>query len=236
MDDTPNLVLPLVQASQAQKHVTVNEALVRLDAVAQLVLAARDVAVPPVGAAPGGCYAVPVGATGDWAGQDGRVAVADNGGWSFLDPRAGWRAWDAAAGAALVHDGADWRLSGLAVAPSGAGARFRTVEAEHEVVPGPDNVTAVEVPAGVTLFAVGARVTEALTGTAATWRLGQAGATDRFGAGLGLGLGSFGEGILGQPQGYYAPTPLVITGEGGALAGGRMRFALHYVSYDLPGA
>ena len=39
MVKTANLELPLVQAAQAQKHVTVNEALALLDAAAQLRLA-----------------------------------------------------------------------------------------------------------------------------------------------------------------------------------------------------
>lgn len=38
MANSPNIELPFVEAAQAQKHVTVNESLLRLDAVSQLVL------------------------------------------------------------------------------------------------------------------------------------------------------------------------------------------------------
>ena len=38
MAETAKLTLPLLEAAQAQKHVTVNEALVRLDAAAHLTL------------------------------------------------------------------------------------------------------------------------------------------------------------------------------------------------------
>ena len=38
MTDTANLLLPLLQAAQAQKHVTVNEALLRLDALVQQIM------------------------------------------------------------------------------------------------------------------------------------------------------------------------------------------------------
>jgi hypothetical protein len=236
MDETPNLGLPLVMPSQAQKHVTVNEAMLRLDAAAQLVLEDVGRTEPPAGPPEGARFAVGAGATGDWAGQDGRVAVAENGGWAFLDPRPGWRAWDTGTGRALLRVGGAWLPEGLSRAPSGAAARFVTVEAVHGIVAGPDNVTAVAIPARVTLFAVSARVTDAIGGTAVSWRLGEAGATDRFGAGLGLSAGSYADGLLSQPTAYYAPSALVITGEGGDLGGGAVRLALHYLAYDLPGA
>jgi len=53
MTETNQFQLPLVQASQAQKHVTVNEALARLDAAAQLRLESIVIAVPPVTATDG---------------------------------------------------------------------------------------------------------------------------------------------------------------------------------------
>ena len=236
MSETANLALPLVQASQAQKHVTVNEAMVRLDAVSQLVLASMTLGTPPAEPAEGACYAVAPGATGDWAGRDGQIAVADNGGWAFLAPAAGWRAWDAGAAQPLVHDGTAWRATGFGQGASGAGARFVTEEAVHAIVPGPENTLAASIPARVTLFAVSARVTSEISGTATSWRLGEAGATDRFGSGLGLQAGSYADGLLGQPQAYYSASPLVITGEGGDLAGGEIRVAMHYLAYTLPGS
>jgi len=236
MDNTPNLALPLVQASQAQKHVTVNEALVRLDAAAQLVLEELSLDTPPAEAEEGSCYGIGPAPSGDWAGQAGRVAVADNGGWSFLDPRPGWRGWDAGEGRALVRAGTGWVAEGLSSGPSGAAARFVTQEALHTILPGASNTTSVLIPANVTLFAASARVVSEITGTATTWRLGEGTASDRFGSGLGLAGGSYTDGLLGQPQAYYAPSALVIGGEGGDLAGGQVRLALHYLAYDLPGA
>ena len=48
MPDTSHaLSLPLIQPSQAQKHVTHNEALRILDAVVQLVVIAADQSGPP---------------------------------------------------------------------------------------------------------------------------------------------------------------------------------------------
>ena len=93
MTETPILGLPLVQPSQAQKHVTVNEALARIDALGQLVIASRTVAIPPAGPGEGAVYAVPQGAVNAWSGRDGQTALFLNGGWAFLTPQAGWRGW-----------------------------------------------------------------------------------------------------------------------------------------------
>ncbi|MFC5421815.1 DUF2793 domain-containing protein [Bosea eneae] len=51
MSDTPRLGLPLLAAGQAQKHVTHNDALMRLDALVHLVVSSRTQTVPP--ASPG---------------------------------------------------------------------------------------------------------------------------------------------------------------------------------------
>jgi hypothetical protein len=92
MTDTANLALPLVQPAQAQKHVTVNEALARVDGLAQLTLVSVSETVPPVSPEEGAAYGVPAGAVNAWAGQAGHVAVLIGGGWVFVPARRGWRA------------------------------------------------------------------------------------------------------------------------------------------------
>ncbi len=44
---TPNLALPLIAVSQAQKHVPVNEALQILDALTQLTVLSASLTAPP---------------------------------------------------------------------------------------------------------------------------------------------------------------------------------------------
>lgn len=108
MTDTPRLALPLIEAAQAQKHVTHNEALLRLDAQIQLAVLDRDLAVPPVTPTDGDAWLVAAGATGDWTGMNGRIAAHRAGAWLFLEPRAGWLCWVADESRLLVHDGAAW--------------------------------------------------------------------------------------------------------------------------------
>jgi len=59
-----NLSLPFIQPSQAQKHVTHNEALRLLDAVVQLTLQSLSQQTPPSLAIDGQVYALPAGANG----------------------------------------------------------------------------------------------------------------------------------------------------------------------------
>ena len=57
-DTTPHLGLPLIAASQAQKHVTHNEALGLLDALVQLACLDKDLTAPPPSPAEGDRYLV----------------------------------------------------------------------------------------------------------------------------------------------------------------------------------
>jgi hypothetical protein len=107
MAHTSRLELPLLAASQAQKHVTHNEALLALDALTHLAVIDRR-ATPPTAPAEGSRYLVEAGASGAFAGQAGKIAVFEDNGWRFLTPRQGWLAWVAQDQAPLVHDGSGW--------------------------------------------------------------------------------------------------------------------------------
>lgn len=93
MSDTSAILsLPYIQPAQAQKHVTHNEALRRLDILVQLVVRSRALTAPPAVPDEGECHIVGIGATGPWAGEDDAIAVYDTGQWQFVEPKAGWRA------------------------------------------------------------------------------------------------------------------------------------------------
>ncbi len=136
MSETIRLGLPLVQAAQAQKHVTVNAGLERLDALVQLRLISVSTVVPPEPAS--GVYSVPTGAVNAWAGQAGAVAIAANGGWEFVTPALGWVAWIEDAGAGAVFDGTDWIEGAATMSAHGAGLSHRTIEIDHDVLSGPE--------------------------------------------------------------------------------------------------
>ena len=108
MSDTPMLGLPLLSAAQAQKHVTHNEALLKLDALIHLSVISRSLAAPPA-AADGDRYLVAASPSGAWAGQQGLLALAQGGGWVFITPRKGWRLWVESESKLLAFDGTLWR-------------------------------------------------------------------------------------------------------------------------------
>ncbi len=106
---SPILSLPYLQPSQAQKHVTHNEALQILDAVVQLGVVSRTTATPPAAPTPGARFILPGGAQADWAGQEAdTLAVWQGTGWIFLLPQAGWLAHVADEGILSLYDGAVW--------------------------------------------------------------------------------------------------------------------------------
>lgn len=108
MSNTPNLALPYLAAGQAQKHVTLNESLRRLDALVQVAVASRALATPPALPVEGARYIVPAAATGAWAGHGGQIVAWQDAAWAFYAPREGWTAWVADEDRLLAHDGAAW--------------------------------------------------------------------------------------------------------------------------------
>jgi hypothetical protein len=233
MTDTANLLLPLVQPAQAQKHVTVNEALARLDGLAQLTLASVSETVPPVNPEEGAAYGVPVGAVNAWAGQAGHVALVIGGGWVFVPARRGWRAMVLDAGQAAIFDGADWRTGAATLTQGGASVAMRSVEADVVLTAGASVVAPLSFPARSIAFGVTGRVTGAISGTATSWEIGVAGDTARYGTGLGPELNSWVNGP-GAPQVYWEATPLVITALGGGFDSGTLRLVTHFAELSVP--
>ncbi len=228
MSNTSQLDLPLLQPAQAQKHVTVNEALVRLDGLTHLTLQSATETDPPEFAQDGETFAVPTGAVNAWSGHEGEVAIFSNGGWVFVTPKLGWRAWIADQAAPAVHNETAWVPFALNISPSGATSGFELVEFDHIIGSGATSTTTVNIPQYAMVFAVSGRIKAAISGSLSNWSLGVAGSTDRYGNGLGLAQGSWIAGITGQPVTYWANTPLVLTADGGDFAGGEVRLAMHY--------
>jgi hypothetical protein len=119
-DITTHLLLPYILASQAQKHVTHNEALRLLDAMVQLSVLDRNRTTPPASPADGDRHIVASGATGLWAGWDLNVAFWVDGVWMRLVPRPGWLAWIVAEQAFVVWNGTAWDFVGEPVDVSDA--------------------------------------------------------------------------------------------------------------------
>ncbi|MFL4469283.1 DUF2793 domain-containing protein [Tateyamaria armeniaca] len=113
-ETSPILSLPYIQPSQAQKHVTHNEALRQLDAIVQLAVISAELTAPPTTPDEGDRYIVAGGASGAWSGQDNAVAVWADNAWTFHAPLTGWRADVQGTGTVVRFDGSDWAVPELA--------------------------------------------------------------------------------------------------------------------------
>ena len=109
---SPRLDLPFLEGAQAQKHVTHNEALERLDIAVQASVQGWRIATPPAGPAEGACFLVGDAPSGAWAGHAGDIAAFAGGGWLFLTPQPGWRIWDAQTETLKVRTAQGWTTLG----------------------------------------------------------------------------------------------------------------------------
>jgi hypothetical protein len=227
-DATPRLSLPFVAAGQAQKHITVNEALGKLDGLVQLAVQSRTTAAQPASPADGAMHILPSGATGAVVVRQGRRPAGPlhaDGVWETLTPSAGWLAWIIDEGLALIHDGENWTpLSSTfknltaARSPFFANTRFEILEQEV-TLSGASVATTVAIPSRAIVLGVSTRTSVAITG-ATSYSCGVAGDAGKFGSSLGVAKNASNVGVIG-PTAYYADTPVVITAAGGASPAAR---------------
>lgn len=110
-DNSTVLSLPLILPAQAQKHVTHNEALRILDVAVQAAVTDRALTVAPATPVQGQRHIIAAGATGDWAGKSGQIALFADGYWSYFAPATGWRVWVQAEDAVATFDGVAWKTA-----------------------------------------------------------------------------------------------------------------------------
>lgn len=237
---TPRLSLPYVAAGQAQKHVTVNEGLSRLDALVQPCALSRTLAVQPVAPAEGAMWIRPSTAAGpDWSGAPAHALLRfEAGAWEAFAPAAGFTAWVADEGQLLVFDGAAWiaptpsaSAGALARSPFGAEIRVEIREVEA-VLSGASVTTAAVIPARAIVLGVSTRTSAAVVG-AASYSCGIAGEAGKFGASLGVAQNASNIGVVG-PTAFYADTPVVITAAGGTFVSGKVRVSIQMLRFEAP--
>lgn len=236
MSNSARIGLPLLDAAQAQKHVTVNESFVRLDVVAAGQVQTVGQTAPPATPTEGEAHIVAaIGATGAWIAQEGNVAVFLNGGWDFISPWAGWELWAEDGSGMHLYDGAEWRPAGQSISPGGALTAFRIAEIDHSVTAGATSESAAFIPDKAIVLGVTARVFSAIGG-ATSWSLGVSGSPDRYGSGFGVAVDAFAHGVTGSPLTYFGGSTLLLTAAGGDFTGGTVRISAHYLDIAPPRA
>jgi hypothetical protein len=111
MSQSTRLQLPFLAAGQAQKHVTVNETLLRLDALVQLSAKSAATTAQPASPSDGDIYLLPAGKTGaTWGAMaDGAIAYYRDGAWEALAANLGWRVYVEDEAALYARGASGWR-------------------------------------------------------------------------------------------------------------------------------
>lgn len=228
---SPNLDLPLVMPDQAQKHVTVNESLLRLDALVQARARSRARADEPAEPGEGDLWILPDGAHGEtWSHmQAGSLASWRDGFWTEIPPRVGWRVWCETEAVDLEYGPEGWRTAPeqavLATGQGGSATQALVIEHITENPVGTSLVTGAILPARSIVFCVSVRTLDAVSG-ATSFDCGIAGETSKFGGSLGVSAGASNLGVIG-PTAFYSDTPVILTANGGGFTGGRIGIAVH---------
>jgi hypothetical protein len=232
MTDTPRLKLPAIEAAQAQKHVTHNEALALLDMFVQLAVQSRALSAPPGSPAEGDSYIVGASATGAWLGWDFSLALFSGGGWIRVNPPAGTRAFVKDERASVIYCDGVWR-DGLAVTAHGGRVTLRAQEEELTLSGAfSETANAAFIPDRAIVLGVASRTTLAITG-ATSYAVGIAGDAAKFGDLLGAALNSTNVGVIG-PTAFYADTKVRVTANGSNFTGGKVRLMIYFLEMTAP--
>jgi hypothetical protein len=234
MTDTPRFALPAIEAAQAQKHVTHNEALVLIDALTHLAVESRTLNAAPVSPAEGACFIPAPDAGGPWSGWVGQIALYSGGGWIRIVPVPGTKAWVKDERLTVTHEDGIWR-DGIALTPHGGRVTLRAKE-EEVTLTGASVETAdpAFIPDRAIVLGVASRTTLSITG-AASYGVGINGNPAQFGNLLGVALGSANNGVIG-PMAFYADTKVRVTANGGIFTAGKVRLVVYFLEMSVPAA
>ncbi|WP_413219083.1 DUF2793 domain-containing protein [Tritonibacter mobilis] len=246
-DSTARFGLDYILASQAQKHVTHNEALRMLDGIVQASVLDRTRTAPPGSPSEGDCHIVASSATGAWAGWDGDLAFYVDGAWYRLTVAEGMRVWDQDVSQLVVRVGSSWlslavAMGFLAQAPqvdiavsaNNGATGMGVLEETLSGLSGSTVDSMIEIPDSAICLGVSTRTMTSITG-ATSYDCGISGQASKFGGSLGVAAGSTNKGVIG-PEAFYSDTPVRLTANGSNFTGGAVRIAIHYLSIDVPGA
>ncbi|MDD9841069.1 MAG: DUF2793 domain-containing protein [Alphaproteobacteria bacterium] len=245
--DSTHLKLPFLAAAQAQKHVTVNESLRRLDILVHMQVTAFGRNAPPSRPNEGDGYGLGSSPSGVWAGKANQLAFYQDKAWVFLVPKEGWRVWDKTNNRLSVWTGRTWlsiqgsttqqttqqssSVSSTRLLPEGM--RMRTLQIDHTITRGTYNNTRLIIPDRALVLGVTGRVISSLT-SYMRWHLGVPAGITRYGTQIGGSVGSTVIGVSSQPVAYYGNTAIRITGHGRSLYSGRIRLKLYILEVSLP--
>ncbi len=112
-ESTDTYALPYIVAGQAQKEVTHNDALDRIDALLQVRVVGVGVTTPPAAPVFGQSWIIGAGASGIWAGKAQQIACFGRSGWRYFDVKEGFAVWNLADAKTAVRTANGWALGSV---------------------------------------------------------------------------------------------------------------------------
>jgi hypothetical protein len=117
---TPRYALPNLYVAQAQKEITHNEALARIDALLHPMVEGSAASPPSLVAADAGkCWLVAAGASGVWIGKSDQIACWMGAGWRYIMPREALKIYYLPHQGYARFSGGQWRFAAQIADPSG---------------------------------------------------------------------------------------------------------------------
>ncbi len=231
MSSTGRLGLPYIVTAQAQKEVTHNDGLNRLDAFVTPVVSEITNA-PPGSPTVGDLVIVGTSGSGDFSGHDNELAQYLTGGWVFYTPFKWMDAVVEDIDSRMAWSGTEWMPFGLIMKDTGEYLRVESWQDDVDV--STDTETAIDIPDRASVLAVNTRVITAITGTVTTFGVGVSGDTSRYGNGIGKGADSTNIGMSYHPVTYYSDTPVLLTPDSGSFSTGLVRINVQYIKPHGP--
>lgn len=114
---SPRYQLPFLFSGQAQKEFFVNQAHALIDMLIHPAIEGQS-ATPPATPVEGQCWLVGPSATGDWAGQSGKLACFQASTWVFAAPQNGMSLLDLSNGQVRRYVNG-WQAAPAVAAPTG---------------------------------------------------------------------------------------------------------------------
>lgn len=229
MTTTPNIPIKIIEASQNQKEVTINDGSYLIDALASGRVLDKDLTTPPVSPTNGDTYIVAATATGDWVGKENQIAYYSNG-WKFIPPIQGWTAFVVDEFQNYFYTGSKWVSSSLYLTPDYDYVKMARTKVVSSSLSGANVTETGVIKDRQMVLACCLRVTEAITG-ATSFDAGYTGNTGAFGGSIGISLDTTNEGLLGNPQSFFADTDLIYTANGANFTGGEITAIIQYIDF-----
>jgi len=144
MATTNHLGITLVEQSQAQKEITVNQAFMRIDALLNTSAKSRSTNTPPGSPVSGDLYIVGSSPAGAWSGQAAMLAYYDQT-WKFITPGTGITLWINDESLFYTYNGTVWVANEASSINAQSGTSYTVASSDLDKIIECSNAAAITV-------------------------------------------------------------------------------------------